>query len=240
MGRGFEVSPAPEIDIRPYETADRAGVRRVCYLTGFMGESADWMWRDEESFADIFTGYWTDREPECATVAVLDGEVVGYLLGSKDSRRVWNAGKQFAHHAFGRGMAFRPGTAGVIWRMVTDGIVDSLRHRLPPPTYYDERWPAHLHIDLLPVCRERGIGASLVSGWLGTLRSEGIAGCHLQTMAENSRAIAFFEKMGFTKLGEPKGAPGFRMRDGARMGVQLMVQSFRAHAPDGVVGDPGL
>ena len=30
--------------------------------TGFMGEPVDWMWRDQESFSDIFTGYWTDRE----------------------------------------------------------------------------------------------------------------------------------------------------------------------------------
>jgi len=227
------LSAAGEIVIRPYETADRTGVRRVCYLTGFMGEPADWMWRDQESFADMFTGYWTDREPESATVAVLDGEVVGYLLGCRDSRKVWNAGKQFAHHAFGRGMAFRPGTAGVMWRIVEDGIVDSFRHRLPPPTYYDERWPAHLHIDLLPVCRHKGIGATLVARWLETLRSEDVAGCHLQTMAENSRAIAFFEKMGFAKRGEPKGVPGFRTRTGARMGVQLMVQPFDRRLPDG-------
>ncbi len=238
------MSSAAEIEIRPYETADRAGVRRVCYLTGFMGEPAAWMWRDSESFADMFTGYWTDREPESASVAVLDGEVVGYLLGCRDSRKVWNTGKQFVHHAFGRGMAFRPGTAGIFWRMMSDGVVDSLRHRLPPPNYYDERWPAHLHIDLLPVCRHKGIGAKLVSGWLGTLRSEKVPGCHLQTMAENGPAIAFFEKMGFARRGEPKDAPGFRTRNGARMGVQLMVQPFKAQAPDevpdGVIEDPGL
>jgi ribosomal protein S18 acetylase RimI-like enzyme len=221
------------ISIRPYRPSDRSGVRRVCYLTGFMGEPADWMWRDEESFADIFTGYWTDREPGSAMVAELEGEVVGYLLGCRDSRKVWNAGKQFAHHAFRRGLVLRPGTAGVFRRMVTDGIVDSIKHRLPPPTYYDERWPAHLHIDLLPVCRSKGVGETLVTRWLGTLRSEGIRGCHLQTMAENTGAIAFFEKMGFAKLGEPKGAPGFRTRSGARMSVQLMVQPLDRNALDG-------
>jgi ribosomal protein S18 acetylase RimI-like enzyme len=222
-----------EIAIRPYEAADRPGVRRVCYLTGFMGDPADWMWRDEESFADIFTGYWTDREPGSALVAELEGEVVGYLLGCRDSRKVWNAGKQFAHHAFGRGLVLRPSTAGVFRRMMTDGIVDALRHRLPPPTYYDARWPAHLHIDLLPVCRRRGIGEALVNRWLGTLRKEGVPGCHLQTMAENTRAIAFFEEMGFAKLGEPKAAPGFRTRSGGRMGVQLMVQPLDAQGSDG-------
>ena len=233
MGPVDELSAPSAIEIRPYEAADRAAVRRVCYLTGFMGDPVDWMWRDQESFADMFTGYWTDREPESAMVAELDGEVVGYMLGCRDSRKVQNAGKLLAHHAFGRGLAFRPGTAGVLWRMVTDGIADSLRHRLPAPTYYDTRWPAHLHIDLMPVCRHRGVGEKLVSGWLATLRSEKIPGCHLQTMAENGRAITFFEKMGFAKLGEPEGAPGFRTRSGARMGVQLMVQALERPSADG-------
>jgi len=218
------IGGAGGIKVRPYETSDRSGVRKVCYLTGFMGQPADWMWRDDESFCDMFSGYWTDHEPGNASVAVLDGNVVGYLLGSMDSREVSNAGKLMAHHAFGRGMLIRPGTAPMFWRMVGDGITDSIKHRLPPPVYYDERWPAHLHIDLLQVCRGKGIGEELVTGWLDTLRKASVAGCHLQTMAENHKAIGFFERMGFVKRGEPLGAPGFRTRAGARMSVQLMVQ----------------
>ena len=50
------------VNIRPYETRDRARVRKVCYLTGYMGDPVDWLWRDRESFADMFTGYYTDGE----------------------------------------------------------------------------------------------------------------------------------------------------------------------------------
>jgi ribosomal protein S18 acetylase RimI-like enzyme len=215
-----------EILIRPYAAGDRSGVRRVCYETGFMGEPVDWLWRDQESFSDMFCGYWTDREPESASVAELDGEIVGYLLGCLDSRKVWNAGKLLARHAFGRGVAFKPGTAGVFWRMMTDGFSDAIHHRLPPATFYDERWPAHLHIDLMAVCRGRHVGTRLVEGWLEVLKSKGVPGCYLQTMSENTPAIAFFEKIGFTKRGEPEGAPGFRTREGKRMSVQLMVLQF--------------
>jgi ribosomal protein S18 acetylase RimI-like enzyme len=226
------VTRVGEILIRPYESTDRDGVRKVCYETGFMGERVDWLWRDEESFCDMFSAHWTDNEPELAIVAVLDDVVVGYLLGSMDSRSVANAGKLVAHHAFARGMLISPGTAGFFWRMIGDGIADSLRHRLPPPTYYDERWPAHLHIDLQPVCRGQGVGAALVRGWLDTLRKASVRGCHLQTMAENHKAIAFFEAMGFTKRGEPRGAPGFRTRSGERMSVQLMVQPLDGAAKE--------
>jgi ribosomal protein S18 acetylase RimI-like enzyme len=215
-----------EIVIRPYEARDRSAVRMVCYETGFMGDPVAWMWRDQESFSDIFTGYWTDREPESARVADLNGSVVGYLLGCTDSRNVWNAGKLFTHHAFARGCIARPGTAGVFLRMMTDGMSDAIHHRLPPVTYYDARWPAHLHIDLLPVCQGRHVGTRLVEGWFETLKAEGIPGCHLQTMAQNTRAIAFFEKIGFAKRGEPEGAPGFRTKSGDRLSVQLMVMPF--------------
>jgi ribosomal protein S18 acetylase RimI-like enzyme len=68
----------------------------------------------------------------------------------------------------------------------------------------DDRWPAHLHIDLLPVARGQGAGRRLVDAWFTRLRERGVSGCHLQTMAENTGAIAFFTTVGFRRLGEPQ------------------------------------
>lgn len=215
-----------ELEIRPYRAADRGRVRLVCYETGFMGESPAWFWRDQESFADLFCGWWTDHAPESALVAELDGQVAGYLLGCEDSRRAGNEAAVFLRHFIGRACGVRRGTAGVFWRMLGDAPLDALRHQLPPTRVWDERWPAHLHIDLLPECRGRGAGALLVRQWLDRLRDRDIAGCHLQTMAENAGAIAFFEGMGFRQHGGPANAPGFRTRDSGRMHVQLMVQTF--------------
>jgi ribosomal protein S18 acetylase RimI-like enzyme len=214
---------AEPVTIRPYHADDRARVRRVCFLTGYMGDPVQWMWPDEESFSDLFTSYWTDGEPESALVAELRGEVAGYLLGCMDSRRVWNPERMMARHLVGRALLFRPATAPVMWRMATDAALDAARRRLPTPVH-DPRWPAHLHIDLLPDCRGRGVGGGLVHRWLDTLRERGVAGCHLQTMAENTSAIAFFESVGFRRVGEPTRAPGFRTPEGGRLHVQLMVQ----------------
>jgi GNAT superfamily N-acetyltransferase len=101
-----------------------------------------------------------------------------------------------------------------------------MRGKLPPTSVWDARWPAHLHIDLLPACRGQGVGARLVQQWLADLRHRGIAGCHLQTMTENTGAVAFFESMGFAVVGSPANVPGFRTRDGRRLHVQLMAQTF--------------
>jgi ribosomal protein S18 acetylase RimI-like enzyme len=215
-----------EVVVRRYRTGDRAQVRRICHATGYMGEPADWMWRDVESFADLFTAYYTDAEPESALVAELDGVVAGYLLGCVDSRHAWNPATIFGRHFVRRGIGFRPGTAGVVWRSFGDVVVDGVRRRLPPVTLYDDEWPAHLHIDLLPSIRGRGVGATLMRTWLDHLQGSGVPGCYLETLGENHGAIAFFESVGFHRHGRPTSAPGLRSPTGERHTVQLMVQTF--------------
>ena len=52
-----------DVVFRRYEARDRAAVRNICYVTGYMGDPIDWQWRDAESFADMFSAYYTDEEP---------------------------------------------------------------------------------------------------------------------------------------------------------------------------------
>jgi ribosomal protein S18 acetylase RimI-like enzyme len=215
-----------KMSVRPYRPEDREQVRRICYETGFMGESVDWFWRDRRSFADMFCGWWIDHQLESALVAELNGEVAGYLLGCEDSRLVASEAFILFRQFFGRACCLRAGTAGVMWRMVGEGILDGIRGTLPPTRVWDLRWPAHLHIDLLPECRGQGVGAQLVRAWLTSLRERSIPGCHLQTLAENKDSIGFFEAMGFERRGRLTSVPGFRTREGERIHVQLMVISF--------------
>lgn len=216
-----------DIEIRPYTPGDRTGVRHVCYQTGYMGKPASWMWRDIDSFSDLFSSYYTDHEPESALVATKDGEIVGYLLGCLDTRTVGNPAAIIGHHILHRGICFRPGTAGFIWRSAGDVMVDLARRRLPPAAVVDPRWPAHLHINLLPVARGKGVGGTLMRQWLDCLRERGIAGCHLETLAENTSGVAFFEAMGFRREGGPHLIPGMRTPTGARHHIQLMTQTIQ-------------
>src|SRR5262245_66222446 len=135
-----------------------------------MGESADWYWRDFASFADIWTGYYTDREPESALVAA-DGEaVVGYLLGCVESTRAPPPRSAILRQVVRRQLLWRPGTAGFFWR----SIRDSLRQpSVPSGDLSDPRWPSHLHMNLLPEARGRGVGRSLMTTWLDRLRRIG-------------------------------------------------------------------
>jgi hypothetical protein len=75
------------VGVRSFQPADRAAVRDISYRTGFMGESAESFWRHKESWADLWTSYYTDQEPESLHVATMDDAVVGYLAGCRNPAR---------------------------------------------------------------------------------------------------------------------------------------------------------
>jgi ribosomal protein S18 acetylase RimI-like enzyme len=212
-----------EITVRPYRGTDRAAVRLIAYHTGYLGDPADCYWRDFTSFADIWTAYYTDREPESVFVAESACVPVGYLVGCVDSARAPSPAAALGRQVIRRFLLVRPGTARFLWRSIWDAAWQ--RHS-PTGELTDPRWPAHLHINLLPEARGRGAGAQLMQAWFARLRALGSPGCHLATLAENRTALAFFERMGFCHLGAPALVPGMRLRSGGRMHLQMMVREF--------------
>src|ERR1043165_9787703 len=81
------MSAQPPFTIRSYRKSDREAVRRLCCQTGFLGEPIDPVYEDRQLFADFLTTYYTDHEPESSFVLEIDGEIRGYLLGSRKPLR---------------------------------------------------------------------------------------------------------------------------------------------------------
>src|SRR5262249_39710058 len=110
------------IGVRKYVEGDREAIQEICYLTGYMGDSAERFWRHKESFVEMWTSYYIDQEPESVYVATIDEAVVGYLTGCMDtSLATLSIHAQIIKY----GLLFRPGTAGFLWR----GIIDSIRDK---------------------------------------------------------------------------------------------------------------
>jgi ribosomal protein S18 acetylase RimI-like enzyme len=176
----------------------------------------------------MFTGYYTDLEPESALVVERAGAVAGYLLGCIDSSRAWSPATVAGRHILRRGIALRRGTARVVARTFTDAAADLARGRIKVRDleFADPRYPAHLHIDLLPEVRGIGAGSRLVRIWLDRLRARGVHGCHLQKFTENRPATAFFEACGFRRVPSPQLVPGLRTREGGRLHTEAMVQDL--------------
>ena len=62
------------------------------------------------------------------------------------------------------------------------------------------RYPAHLHINLGPAFRSRGIGARLIEAFAAVARASGAPGMHVVT-GEGMRNVRFYQRCGFVEAG---------------------------------------
>lgn len=193
------MTPSPAI--RPYRPEDRPALDDICIRTAHHGEDSRPHYADPGIFPVTFAAPYAHLEPDL--VFVLDdghGRAVGYILGTDDTPR-------FAE-------AFR-----ATWLpLVADRYPEPLR---PPRTpdeamagllHHPERivlpelaaHPAHLHIDLLPDWQGRGHGRRLMRTFLGVLQGRGVPAVHLSMATSNTRARAFYDRMGFEEIDVPE------------------------------------
>ncbi len=186
--------------VRPYEHRDRGAVRFICCETGFMGEPVEAFFEGREVFADMWSAYYTDYEPEHCLVAQVEGRVVGYLLGATDTRR------QIAvtRRAIIPRIAKNTIATKCFWSLKTQryifkAIISAVKGEFKTPDVVSE-YPAHLHTNIIAGYRGLGLGKEMMRQWLEHLSSHGASGVHLVTTTYNTRAVSFYEKVGFVEL----------------------------------------
>jgi ribosomal protein S18 acetylase RimI-like enzyme len=62
-----------------------------------------------------------------------------------------------------------------------------------------ERYPSHLHINLLRAAQGMGVGRRLMTTLFDQLRTDGSIGVHLGVDPRNDRAIGFYEHLGMRR-----------------------------------------
>ncbi len=186
--------------VRPYKAADREAVRRVCADTGFMGNPIDRIFSDRDAFADFFTRYYTDYEPECGLVTedTDTGKVVGYLLGCVRYRyQAWKqvmlmltrlAPKVILRFLFGR--YNKPSRRFIYWVLFR-----SIKETPPAP-----RQSAHFHINLLPAYRGGTAGRELVFKFFEMANARGVKRIYGQIQTGDDRRKSFWTRFGFREL----------------------------------------
>ncbi len=79
-----------------------------------------------------------------------------------------------------------------------DGIISWL---FPIPySVFGRKYPAHLHIDILPEYQGKGYGTKMVNTLLEELRNRGVRGVMLGADLDNEGAIRFYQRLGFKIL----------------------------------------
>jgi GNAT superfamily N-acetyltransferase len=186
------------IIIRPYKAADRRAVRKIAYDTAFMGGSGEIFFSDEEILSDFLTLYFTDHEPGSSFVAQSGDEVIGYLIGSRDSRKMDRiiSGKISARlflKAVFRGTLFNRKNLIFIYHTLKSLI----RGEFKCPDLSAD-YPAVLHINLKDGFRGAGTGSRLIAAYLDYLKENNVPAARLATFSD--KAEGFFRKNGFSQL----------------------------------------
>ena len=179
--------------IRSYRPSDRAAVRRLCCRTGFLGEPIDPVYEDHELFADFLTTYYTDKEPESSFVLEVDGEIRGYLLGSRKPllNQVYSFWQNVSLFLKALTRYFRYSAASR--RFVRWILMNGWREVPAAP-----RRVPHFHINLLPDARKMSTTRALMSAYLSYLYRCGEKRVYGQIVTfESRRGEKMFERYGF-------------------------------------------
>ncbi|WP_084104590.1 N-acetyltransferase [Demequina sp. NBRC 110056] len=197
------------------------------------GSPAGALWGDAPSEAAVYLDPYIDHEPESLLLAVTDGAVVGYLAGSLGTAS-FPSESELIDAAMREHQLFRRrDTRAFFTRAMRDAAGAWLRRRPTARELDDPRWPAHLHIDLVPEARGTGVGDALMEAWHARLEAAGAPGCFLQTQVENERARRFFARHGYVDHGPAVLIPGVRHRGEITYQQTMVRDGAPAPHPDG-------
>ncbi|HEY0217957.1 MAG TPA: GNAT family N-acetyltransferase [Cellulomonas sp.] len=196
--------------IRPFAPSDLPGMYRVCLLTGDAGTDATALYRDPDLLGHVYCGPYPVADPTLSWVVTDDLGVAGYVVGTADTtafavweERSWWPALRERYPLPGSGSGAAPdvgaeaGGAGAGTGAGPDReLVRILHEGQPSDPDVVARYPALLHIDLLPRAQGAGLGRALITTLLDALRDRDVVGLHLGVAEQNTGALAFYDRVG--------------------------------------------
>ena len=192
--------------LRPARPDDLAACYRVCLETGDHGGDGTPFYADDpDALGRVFVGPYLAFEPELSFVLEDDQGVCGYVLATADSQAFFQRYEA----------EWRPALAAAFPEPSGDSTrwtrAEQMHREYHHPDYHCPepagQYPAHAHIDLLPRAQGRGFGGPMMRHIAALLTRRGVPGVHLGVSGRNTRALAFYAKLGFSELGRT-GAAG--------------------------------
>ncbi len=196
------------ITIRGCCKDDLEAITEICYRTGFLGEdlAVTGRFNDRKLFGYLFCQYYVLYETENCFVAIDNednGRVVGYIIGTCSTKK--------QQRRFALSFAWRiilrlifltswkyPESFATVWFFLKS-------FKLEEGLSIDyNKYPAHLHINVLGTHQRMGIGEALLEAFEANIRNKAV-GIHLGTTSMNNKAIPFYMKKGYSVLREVDG-----------------------------------
>jgi ribosomal protein S18 acetylase RimI-like enzyme len=173
---------------------------RICLQTADSGQDATGLFSDPRLPGELYVAPYVTFEPLLAFVAEDAAGVGGYIVGALDSqafdRRLEQAWWPALRARYPKPPQDQASGMSPAERYARHGI-----HRpFGAPAEVIERFPSHLHVNLVPRMQGRGTGRRLVAALISSLREHNSRGVHLLVGQSNQRAVGFYRHIGFTEL----------------------------------------
>lgn len=202
--------------IRPYNDKDRDNCYRICLETGDSGKDGSHLYKDPLILGHLYIGPYIQLRPNFALSLVNDAdECVGYCVAAPDTL---DFVQDLQEHWFPEILASYDEA-----KVSQLGPRDLEIYREMKNYSYDfpselSAYPAHMHIDLLPVGQGGGFGKKLIQSLCELLHAKGTSGLHLIVGSSNHNAIAFYKHLGFKQI---SGNAGRKAEDCLVLGLAL-------------------
>ena len=182
------------ITIRKATESDESALSRICLLTADAGVSAEYLHDFGELPGLVYAVPYVKLPTTWGFVMEEEstGEVVGYILGSTDTRTYEAyAAKHWwppLVEKYPEERAVKPADITYI------KLLKNMNKALEESVAFS---PAHMHIDILEAYQKKGWGRMLVGRMVQHLRGEGLQGVWLGLDPRNEGARKFYSKLGF-------------------------------------------
>lgn len=198
-------------EIRPYHPSDLTSLYHICLKTGDNGKDATDLFRDRDLIGHYYAAPYAIYQPELCFVLTQNYLPIGYVLGVAETSDFvdW-----FNSEWLPPLRQRYPKPTGADNQSKDGWIIHNI-HRETHGVKMGDRYPAHLHIDILPTGQRKGFGRQLIERLCHALAARSVPGVCLGVGRANQNAIGFYHHVGFKTLDE--GAYG------AVLGKRLLV-----------------
>ena len=192
----------PGFTIRPTSPSDLNALYAICLATGDSGEDANGLYADPRLIGHVYAGPYAVLEPELALVAEDDEGLAGYVLGTANTARFEDRLEQKWWPALRTQYADPTGSDPATWSP-DQRLAAEIHHPGRMPHSVTQRFPAHLHVDLLPRMRGKGAATALLQACFALMKQSGVKAVMIGASRANDRGVRFWQRSGFVEIDSP-------------------------------------
>ena len=187
------------INIRHFIENDLDAVYEISLATGLAGCDASHLYHDRKMMGHLYAAPYALLNTAFALVLEDEFGVAGFAIGTIDTVS-WERKLELEWWPLLRHQYIDPPVEQENLWTPDQRRAFMIHHPANTPIIVSDKYPAHLHMNLLPREQKRGLGSKLFDTWLTIAKAQGAEAIHVAVNKANAGAIHFWNKKAFGEL----------------------------------------